>query len=194
MTAWKDLERRVCRALGADRRPSMGAGGYARGSDDDGSAPFSVECKRTQRYGLRRSWIEQARRNGRADGRPWLLVIAEHGDRRPIAVVDFWAFAQLVEEAGRLPSATERRADHFALGRDGGHRPPPLLATADDPRHNRQHIRARGLAMSTSDPHRPEQGEEPRTDPDTDRDDTGDEPSTPAEDEPSEDTEADDAS
>jgi hypothetical protein len=30
MSAWKDLERRVCRALGAQRRPSVGAGGWAR--------------------------------------------------------------------------------------------------------------------------------------------------------------------
>lgn len=101
MTAWKDLERRVCRALGAERRPSVGYEGWARGSDDDGSAPFAVECKRTTRYQLRRAWIEQARRNGKASGRPWLLVIAEHADRAPVAVLDFGEFARLVEEAGR---------------------------------------------------------------------------------------------
>jgi hypothetical protein len=28
-------------------------------------------------------------------------VIAEHGDRSPVAVLDFWEFARLVEEAGR---------------------------------------------------------------------------------------------
>lgn len=107
MTAWKDLERRVCRALGAERRPSIGPGGYARGSDDDGRAPFAIECKRTTRYSLRRSWIEQARRNGKADGRPWLLVIAEHADRRPIAVLDFYALAQLAEEAGRTTAIVD---------------------------------------------------------------------------------------
>ncbi len=101
-SAWKDLERRVCRALGAERRPSSGPDGWATGSDDDGSAPFSVECKRTTRYSLRRKWIEQARRQARGDGRPWLLVIAEHNDRRPIAVVDFWVFAELVQDAGRI--------------------------------------------------------------------------------------------
>ena len=105
MTAWKDLERRVCRALGAERRPSVGARGWARGSDDDGNAPFSVECKRTQRYQLRRSWVEQARRQAKVDGRPWLLVISEHGDRSPIAVLDFYALAQLTEEAGRMEVA-----------------------------------------------------------------------------------------
>lgn len=100
MTAWKDLERRVSRALGAERAGPRGR----HGSDDDGSAPFSVECKRTTRYSLRQDWIEQAKRQSRQDGRPWLLVISEHGDRHPIAVLDFWVFAELVQEAGRLPS------------------------------------------------------------------------------------------
>jgi len=101
-SAWKDLERRVCRALGAERRPSVGAKGWARGSDDDGSAPFSVECKRTTRYSLRRAWVEQARRQSKTDGRPWMLVIAEHNDRRPIVVMDFWAAAELAQRAGLI--------------------------------------------------------------------------------------------
>ena len=98
MNAWKDLERRVCRALGAERAGPRGK----HGADDDGSAPFSLECKRTTRYALRRAWIEQARRQGKADGRPWLLVIGEHRDARPLAVLDFWVFAELLQEAGRL--------------------------------------------------------------------------------------------
>jgi hypothetical protein len=105
VSAWKDLERRVCRALGAERRPSIGAKGWASGSDDDGSAPFAVETKRTVRYQLRTAWVEQARRNAKATARPWLLVVAEHGDRRPVAVLDFWAFVQLAEEAGRVGRA-----------------------------------------------------------------------------------------
>jgi hypothetical protein len=106
-TAWKELEKRVCRALGAERKPSLGPGGFARGSDDDGRAPFSVEVKRTTRYQLRRAWIEQARRQARGDGRPWLLVVAEHNDRRPVAVLDFWVLAQLAQEAGRIPAPLE---------------------------------------------------------------------------------------
>jgi hypothetical protein len=102
-TAWKDLERRAAHALGAQRRPSVSLeGGWARGSDDDGTAPFSLECKRTSRYQLRRSWVEQARRQAKADGRPWLLVVAEHGDRRPLAVLDFWVLIELAQDAGRI--------------------------------------------------------------------------------------------
>jgi hypothetical protein len=102
--AWKDLERRICRALGAQRRPSIdGIGGWARGSDDNGDAPFAVEVKRSKRKVPEGRWIEQARRNGKADGRPWLLVVAGHNDRRPIAVLDFYELVLLAQQAGRLP-------------------------------------------------------------------------------------------
>ena len=102
MSAWKDFERRVCRALGSNRRGQVAAGGWARGSDDDGTGPFSVECKRTVKYQLRKAWIEQARRQGKEDVRPWLLVIGEHNDRRPIAVMDFADFVMLAKHAGLI--------------------------------------------------------------------------------------------
>jgi hypothetical protein len=105
--AWKDLERRVCRALGAQRRGQVGPGGWAAGSDDDGSAAFSIECKRTTRYQLRQTWIAQARAASKTDGRPWLLVIAEHRDTRPLAVLDFWELVDLCQQAGRLPTPLE---------------------------------------------------------------------------------------
>jgi hypothetical protein len=108
MSAWKDLERRVCRALGAQRRPSVGAGGWARGSDDDGTAYFATEVKRTTRLQLRAAWVEQARRNARATSRPWLLVIGTHGSPRLVAVLDFAALVRLGIEAGRLPAADNR--------------------------------------------------------------------------------------
>jgi hypothetical protein len=100
---WKDLERRVCRALGAERRPSVGRGGWATGTDDDGSCPFALEVKRSKRRVPEGRWIEQARRNGKTDGRPWLLVVAGHNDRRPIAVLDFYELVLLAQQAGRLP-------------------------------------------------------------------------------------------
>ena len=106
MTAWKDLERRVMAALGTRRRGQITQGGWARGSDDDGTGPFSVEVKRTSRYQLRRAWVDQARRQSKDDGRPWLLVIAEHGERKPVAVVDFAHFCMLARAAGLIPKET----------------------------------------------------------------------------------------
>jgi hypothetical protein len=97
VSAWKDLERRVCRALGAERAGPRGK----HGSDDDGSAPFSVEVKRTARMPAQKA-IAQARRQGKQDGRPWLLVMAGHNDSRPIAVLDFWVLAELAQKAGLI--------------------------------------------------------------------------------------------
>lgn len=99
VTAWKDLERRIARALGGKRR------GPESGSDVIGT-PFSVECKRTASTtgGIRGAWIAQARAQGRADDQPWLLVVAGHNDRRPVVVMDFWHFAELAQEAGRIPN------------------------------------------------------------------------------------------
>ncbi len=94
MTAWKDHERRVARALGGERSGPLGR----HGSDMTGGA-FAVECKRTTRYSLRRAWIEQARRQSKAEGLPWLLVISEHRDRSPIAILDFHEFVAILEDS-----------------------------------------------------------------------------------------------
>jgi hypothetical protein len=120
--AWKGFERRVCRLFGAERRGQVGPGGYATGSDDDGSGPFAIECKRTTRYQLRSAWIEQARRNAKAERRPWLLVLGQHYDRRPIAVLDARLLASICREAGLIESTEDpfRRLDrlHGAIGEE----------------------------------------------------------------------------
>jgi hypothetical protein len=66
------------------------------------NVPLSVECKRTVRYQLRGAWITQARSQAKREGRPWILVIAEHNDRRPIVVLDFAYFVRLAAKAGLL--------------------------------------------------------------------------------------------
>jgi hypothetical protein len=99
---WKAFERRVCRLFNAERRGQTGPGGWAQGSDDDGTAIFAIECKRCSRYQLRQAWIEQARRNAHATHRPWLLVLAEHNERRPLAVIDLHELVAICREAGRL--------------------------------------------------------------------------------------------
>lgn len=111
MTAWKDLERRVARALGGERSGPLGR----HGSDATGT-PFAVECKRTTRYQLRQAWIAQARRQAKQEGRPWLLVVSEHNDRRPVVVLDFWAFAEIAQKAGLIPTPLDvaRAADKDA--------------------------------------------------------------------------------
>lgn len=99
MTAWKNLERRICRTLGGTRTGPLG-----RYGSDCQHTPFSVETKRTTRYCVRRSWIDQARRQAKAEAKPWLLVVAEHNDRQPIAIMDFYVLAELAQQAGWIPN------------------------------------------------------------------------------------------
>lgn len=102
--AWKDLERRVCRALGGRRGGPQGAA-----VSDCVGVPFSVEIKRSSRIGppVLAAWIHQARDQGSREGLPWLLVVAGHNDRRPVATLDFWTFADMAQQAGRLPTPFE---------------------------------------------------------------------------------------
>ena len=108
MTAWKDVERRVAKALGGSRSGPLGKNG-----SDVADVWFSVEVKRTQRYSLRRDWLEQARRQSKDEGKPWLLVISEHNDRNPIVVLDFKKFVEIAQLAGlvRFQPLPEMDAD-----------------------------------------------------------------------------------
>jgi hypothetical protein len=99
VSAWKDLERRVARALGGQR-----AGPRGRYGSDVVGVPFAVECKRTvsDTGGIRGAWVHQARAQGAREGQPWVLVVSRHNDRRPVAVCDFELFVELAREAGRI--------------------------------------------------------------------------------------------
>jgi hypothetical protein len=94
VTAWKQFELRIAKALGGTRTGPLGA----HMSDIQG-VPYAVECKRTTRYSLRRTWIEQARRQAKAEGKPWLLCVSEHNDRNPIVVMEFQTLLRLLEAA-----------------------------------------------------------------------------------------------
>lgn len=78
----KNLERRVAKALGGTRN------GPNPGSDVKGT-PFAVECKRMQRLALRSDHLAQAKRQGLAEGKPWILVLCEHGSDEPLVVMPF---------------------------------------------------------------------------------------------------------
>jgi len=59
--------------------------------------PLAVEVKRSSRHGppVLAKWIQQARTQGQNEKKPWLLVVAGHYDRSPVAVVDFGVFLAL---------------------------------------------------------------------------------------------------
>jgi hypothetical protein len=104
VTAWKDLERRICTALGGRRGGPTGAS-----VSDCVNTPFAVEVKRSSRRGppVLAAWIIQARTNARREGRPWLVVVAGHNDRRPTATLDFYQFAEIAQQAGLIPTPIE---------------------------------------------------------------------------------------
>jgi hypothetical protein len=57
--AWKDFERRCCKALGGDRILGNRGSGVP---DSDENVPFALEAKHGyERYQLREAWIDQAR-------------------------------------------------------------------------------------------------------------------------------------
>jgi hypothetical protein len=95
--AWKNFELRLARAWGGTRSGPLGK----HRSDIDG-IPLAIEAKRCSRYQLRREWLEQARRQSRQEGKPWLLVISEHNDRNPIAVADHAWLNALWQERNAL--------------------------------------------------------------------------------------------
>jgi hypothetical protein len=87
----KVLERRICTMLGGKRRGPM------PGSDCV-DTPYAVEVKRMKRLSLRAEHVEQARRQGEAEGKPWILVLCEHGSDEPLVVMPFkkWLLTQPV--------------------------------------------------------------------------------------------------
>lgn len=105
MTAWKQFEDRVCIALGGRRVLGNRGTGVP---DSDENVPFAVEAKHGYgRFQLREAWIEQARRNAKASGKPWLIVQAPKYSRRPVVTLDFWEFAEIAQQAGMIETPLE---------------------------------------------------------------------------------------
>lgn len=97
--AHKTLERRVCRALGGERR------GPLPGSDCVGT-DYAVEVKRTKGRVPEGRMIAQAEAQGRAEGKPWLLVVASHGDRKPIVTLELSVLLGLIQASAAQSSGS----------------------------------------------------------------------------------------
>lgn len=97
MTAWKDLELRVCRALGGQRAGPVGAA-----VSDCIGVPWAVEVKRCKRGAILTAWLKQARAQGKLERRPWLLVVASHNDRHPTVTLELAEFVRIATDAGRI--------------------------------------------------------------------------------------------
>lgn len=72
--------------------------------------PVSIEVTRSKNRRIRADKVKQARRHGAAEGKPWVLVVADHGDRAPIAIVEHSFLVALAKQAGWIPTVLREAA------------------------------------------------------------------------------------
>lgn len=97
--SWKALELRTAKQWGGTRSGPLG-----RTGPDVAGVNVSIQCKRTASTtgGIQGKWIAQARRDAKKEGLPWVLVVAGHNDRAPVAVVDHSWLVELATLAGLI--------------------------------------------------------------------------------------------
>jgi hypothetical protein len=104
MTAWKDLERRVCAEMGGRRGGPVGAA-----VSDCVGVPFSVEVKRCKSQSVQTRFIEQAKAQSKREGKPWLVVVGGHNDRNPTATLDWRLLVDICRKAGVIAAPLEAK-------------------------------------------------------------------------------------
>ena len=103
--AWKAFEDRICMALGGRRVLGNRGSGVP---DSDENVPFALECKLGfGKYALHSAWIEQARKNAKASGKPWAIVQKPKHVHRAVVTLDFWVFAEMAQLAGMIKTPLE---------------------------------------------------------------------------------------
>ena len=100
MSSWKRFEDSCAKSLGG-RRVLGNRGIGIPDSDDD--TPLALECKLGYtRFALREAWLDQARSNATASGKPWAIVQRPKHARRAVATVDFLFLVELCQRAGLI--------------------------------------------------------------------------------------------
>jgi hypothetical protein len=98
MTAWKSFEDACAKSLGGRR--ILGNRGSSV-PDSDENTPLALECKLGYgKFTLREKWIEQARSNATATGKPWAIVQRPKYARRAVVTLDFFTFVEICQRAG----------------------------------------------------------------------------------------------
>ena len=72
--AWKAAERRICAAFGGARRGPDG-----KGQSDCTGTDEAVQIKYSKRGVPEGRWIDDAKRHGKNEKKPWVLVVAQPG-------------------------------------------------------------------------------------------------------------------
>ena len=93
---WSVFQRKIARQWGGQKTWRG-----EKGSDGRGCV-VSLETKRRKGGRILSADVAQAKRQGKEDGLPWLLVVADHNDRDPLAVVSHKWLVELAQKAGLL--------------------------------------------------------------------------------------------
>jgi hypothetical protein len=93
---WSVFQRKVARQWGGQKTWRG-----EKGSDGRGCV-VSLETKRRKGGRILSSDVEQAKRQAKVDQLPFLLVVAGHNDRDPLAVVSHKWLVELAQKAGLL--------------------------------------------------------------------------------------------
>lgn len=173
--AWKTVERRICRALGGERKGVSGVG-----SDCTQSVPWSVEIKWTSKMfpAVLASWITQARRQAQRDMKPWLLIVAQKHSPRLTVTMEFKTLLALVEQArggeGGVEGSVGQSADgHTAAIGDpevGGWTRSPSARIVSDMSHTQTDPQTEPSQHPRDPGEEPEPIQPPVQDPDEDPD------------------------
>jgi len=87
----KAFELWTAKLFGGRRRGNTGVGGC-----DVIHTSLAIECKAPAQLMIRTDWYEQAVRQGKQEGKPWVLAIRPKGWSNPVGIVDLKWLAELV--------------------------------------------------------------------------------------------------
>ena len=95
---WKNVEDRIAKQLGGRRVLGNRGSGVP---DGDENVPFALEVKAGyEKPRLPGAWLQQAKKNSQACGRPWLIVQCPKHSRDPVATLSFSVLVGLCRQAG----------------------------------------------------------------------------------------------
>lgn len=98
-TTWKQAERRVCALFGGRRRGPDGVG-----QSDCADTEQAIQVKRSKRGTPEGRWIADARRHGKNEKKPWILVVIKPGQHveNAVAVVSLDYLTSVLGERDAL--------------------------------------------------------------------------------------------
>jgi len=79
-------------------------------SDCTAGVPMAVQVKRSNRIGppVLAKWILQGKKDGKAENKPWAVVVCGHYSRHLTITCDFDFFVKIATDAGFIQPLSEK--------------------------------------------------------------------------------------